>query len=100
VMLPVDTATSLLGTGTDLDGDYADSNALARALAGSPTVRECMARQLFRASTGRGVGSGPGAENKFVTVWRQLPADKQSSLLETLVAWVRSDGFVARSTGP
>jgi len=100
VMLPVDTATTLLGTGTDLDGDYADSNALARVLAGSPTVRECMARQLFRASTGRGVGSGPGAENKFVTVWRQLPADKQSSLLETLVAWVRSDGFVARSTGP
>jgi len=33
-------------------------------------------------------------------VWRQLPADKQSSLMETLVAWVRSDGFVARSTGP
>ena len=32
VMLPVDTATSVAGTGTDLDGDYADSNALARAL--------------------------------------------------------------------
>jgi hypothetical protein len=100
VMLPIDTATTVMGTGTDLDGDYADSNALARVLASSPAVRECMARQLFRASTGRGDGSGPGAEDKFVSVWRQLPADKQSSLMETLVAWVRSDGFVARSTGP
>jgi len=99
-MLPVDTATTVMGTGTDLDGGYADSNALARVLASSPTVRECMARQLFRASTGHGEGAGPGAEDKFVSAWRQLPADKQSSLMETLVAWVRSDGFVARSTGP
>ena len=90
----------MTGTGTDLDGDYADSNVLARVLASSPTVRECMARQLFRASTGHSDGSGRGAEDNFVTVWRQLPADKQSSLMETLVAWVRSDGFVARSTGP
>ena len=100
VMLPVDTATSVTGTGTDLDGDYADSNILARVLASSPTVRACMARQLFRASTGHSDGSGRGAEDNFVSVWRQLPADKQSSLMETLVAWVRSDGFVARSTGP
>ena len=100
VMLPVDTATTVMTTGTDLDRDYVDSNDLARALAGSAAVRECMARQLFRASTGHGDGSGRGAEDRFVTVWRQLPADKQSSLMETLVAWVRSDEFVARSTGP
>jgi hypothetical protein len=99
VMLSIATATTVAGTGTDLDGTYADSNALARALAGSATVRACMARQLFRASTGHSEASGRGAEDKFVMVWRQLPADKQSSLLETLVAWVRSDGFVARSTG-
>ena len=90
----------MAGTGTDLDGDYADSNALARVLSSSATVRDCMARQLFRASTGRSDGSGRGAEDNFVTVWRQLPADKQSSLIETLVALVRSDGFVERSTGP
>ena len=30
VMLPVDSETTVAGTGTDLDGDYADSNALAR----------------------------------------------------------------------
>lgn len=100
VMLPIDTATTVTGTGTDLDGDYPDSNVLALVMASSPSVRACMARQLFRASTGHSDASGRGAEDNFVTVWRQLPADKQSSLMETLVAWVRSDGFVARSTGP
>jgi hypothetical protein len=100
VMLPINTATTVTGTGTDLDGDYPDSNVLALVLASSPSVRECMARQLFRASTGHSEGSGRGAEDTFVSVWRQLPADKQSSLEETLVAWVRSDAFVARSTGP
>jgi len=100
VMLPVDTATTVAGTSTDLDATYADSNALARALASSATVRACMARQLFRASTGRGDGSAPGAENSFLTEWQKLPADQQGNLIETLVALVRSDGFVERSTGP
>jgi hypothetical protein len=100
VMLPVDTATSLAGTGSDLDGDYADSNALARALSTSATVRACMARQLFRASTGRGDGSARGAENNFLARWQQLSAEQQGSLIETLVAFVRSDVFIERSTGP
>ena len=99
-MLPIDTATTVAGTGTDLDGDYADSNALARVLSTSATVRACMARQMFRASTGRGDASVRGAEDNFVGQWRQLPADQQSSLIETLVALVRSDAFVERSTGP
>jgi hypothetical protein len=98
VMLPVDTATTLTGTGTDLDGDYADSNGLARALSTSADVRACMARQIFRASAGR--GDARGAEDNFVTQWRALPADQQSNLIETLVAFVRSDVFVERSTGP
>jgi hypothetical protein len=98
VMLPVDTATILTGTGTDLDGDYADSNALARALSTSATVRECMARQIFRASAGRGDASARGAENNFVAEWRQLSADRQGDLIETLVAFVRSNVFVERST--
>lgn len=95
----VDTAVTLAGTSTDLDGDYADSNALARALAGSAAVRACMARQMFRASTGRGDASARGAEDNFVTQWRQLSVDQQSNLIETLVAFVRSDIFVERSTG-
>jgi hypothetical protein len=100
VLLPVDTATTVAGTGTDLDGDYADSNALARALSTSAAVRACMARQMFRASAGGGDASVRGAEAHFVTDWQQLPADQQSNLIETLVAFVRSDVFVERSTGP
>ena len=99
VMLPVDSKTTLAGTGTDLDGDYPDSNALARVLSISATVRDCMARQMFRASTGRDDASMRGAEDNFVRQWRQLPADQQGSLIETLVALVRSDTFVERSTG-
>jgi len=100
VMLPVDSRTTLAGTGTDLDGDYADSNALACALAVSATVRECMARQMFRAATGRNDAAMRGAEDSFIREWRQLPADRQSNLIETLVALVRSDVFVERSTRP
>lgn len=100
VMLPIDSKTTLADTGTDLDGDYADGNALARALSTSAVVRECMARQIFRGATGRNDASMRGAEDKFVRQWRQLPADKQSSLIETLVALVRSDVFVERSTAP
>jgi hypothetical protein len=100
VLLPVDTATTVTGTGTDLDGAYADSNALARALSASATVRACMARQMFRASVGRGGASARGAEAHFLGRWRQLSVDQQGSLIETLVALVRSDVFVERSTGP
>jgi len=100
VLLPVDTATTVAGTGTDLDGDYADSNALARALSRSAVARACLARQMFRAAAGRGDASVRGAEAHFVTQWQQLPADQQSNLIETLVAFVRSDVFVERSTGP
>ena len=97
----LDTATTVAGTGTDLDGDYADSNALARALSRSATVRACMARQLFRASTGR--GDGVRARRREQLRDRRggsCTADRQSNLIETLVAFVRSDVFVHRTTGP
>ena len=48
---------------SDFDGSYADSNALATALAGSADVRTCVARQLFRASAGRSDDSAAGAED-------------------------------------
>jgi hypothetical protein len=100
VTLPVDSRTTLAGTGTDLDGDYADSNALARALSESASVRECMARQMYRASTGRNDPSMRGPEDNFIREWRQLPADRQGNLVETLVALVRSNAFIERSTAP
>ena len=73
--------------------------ALAGVRSVRPAARDCMARQMFRASTGRDNASMRGAEDNFVRQWRQLPADQQDSLIETLVALVRSDTFVERSTG-
>ena len=94
--LPVDSTTTV-ATGKDFDGSYADSNALAAALAGSADVRACAARQLFRASAGRSDDSAAGAEAAFVDGWRTLPAEAQGNLVETLVAFVRSAQFVERS---
>jgi len=94
--LPVDSAT-VVATGHDFDGSYADSNALAAALATSADVRACAARQLFRASAGRSDDSVAGAEAAFVDAWRALPADAQGNVIETLVAFVRSPQFVERS---
>jgi len=48
---PVDSHTTV-NVNMDFDGDYADSNQLATALAGSAAVRECFARNIFRASAG------------------------------------------------
>jgi len=82
---------------TDFDGSYADSDALAMALAGSAQVRACMARQVFRSSAGRSDSLAADPEQAFVDLWSQLPADKQGNIVETLVAYVRSPAFNTRS---
>jgi hypothetical protein len=92
---PVDTSTTVM-TGADFDGSYADSDALAAALAQSPGVRACVARQLFRASAGRSDGTITASENAFVTQWQAQPAALQGNLAETLVAYVRSPLFTTR----
>jgi hypothetical protein len=98
--LPVDTATTVSGTGTDLDAQYADSNALARTLANSETVRSCMARQAFRASSGSSTPDLRGAEDAFVAEWRELSLDQRSNLRETWVAFAKSRLFVERDPRP
>ena len=96
--LPVDSTTTVQ-TGQDFDGAYPDSDALATALAGSASVRACAARQIFRASAGRSDDAVVGSENAFIDGWRtSLPADAQGSLVETLIAFVKSDQFVKRRT--
>jgi Protein of unknown function (DUF1592)/Protein of unknown function (DUF1588)/Protein of unknown function (DUF1595)/Protein of unknown function (DUF1587) len=94
--LPVDSTTTV-ATGHDFDGSYADSNALAAALSTSADVRACAARQIFRASAGRSDDSVAVAEAAFLDTWKTLPADAQGSVIETLIAFVRSDQFVERS---
>jgi hypothetical protein len=92
---PVDTSTTVMA-GTDFDGSYADSGALAAALANSADVRACVARQLFRASAGRSDASVAAAEAAFLDVWRAEPPMLQGNLAETIVAYVKSPLFVQR----
>jgi hypothetical protein len=95
--LPVDTKVTL-SAGSDIDGTYADSNALAAALAQSPSVKACLARQIFHSAAGRSDGTIAAAENAFVDIWKQLPAAQQGRLADVLVAYIRSPLFVQRST--
>jgi hypothetical protein len=93
----VDSSTTIKA-GTDFDGDYADSNALATAMANSASVRTCVARQLFRSAVGRSDSTSTASENAFIDLWKGLPSDKQDRLPEVLVAFVRSPLFVQRRT--
>jgi hypothetical protein len=91
---PVDTSVSV--TGTDFDGSYADSNALATALSRSPQVRECFARHVFRALSGTSAPELVASENEFVGYWRgRLDAD-DPSIIDTLAAFVESPAFAYR----
>jgi hypothetical protein len=97
---PVDPSTTLGDKAdeqkTDFDGTYADSDALAMALAKSAQVRTCFARQLFRSSAGRSDNLARGSEDAFVTFWNQLPSDQQGNVVETLVAYVKNPTFTQR----
>ena len=91
------TIVSTTDFSSDFAGAYADSNALATALGGSAQVRECVARQFFRSSSGRSDTSVVNAEQSFVNSWKQLPSDAQGKFIEVLVAYVRSPLFDQRS---
>jgi hypothetical protein len=80
----------------DYDGPYADSNALATALAASPTVRECMARFMFRASAATGDSAATPGEREFMDFWRTNPAAAQGNIVETLIAYAKSPSFGVR----
>jgi hypothetical protein len=78
------------------EGAYADSNALATALAASPTVRECMARFMFRASAATGDSAATPGERQFIDLWRTIPAAAQGNIVETLIAYAKSPSFGVR----
>jgi len=81
----------------DYDGPYADSNALAAALATSTPVRECLARYLFRAAAATGDSAATPGEAEFLDFWRTLPAAAQGNIVETLIAYVKSPTFIVRN---
>jgi len=104
---PVD-SSSTVAVNLDFDGDYADSNQLASALAGSAAVRECFARNIFRASSGRSNTDVKAAEQAFVDYWSTVPkpaADAthptpasaaEGSILEALRSVITSPNFTLR----
>ncbi len=69
---PVVDSHAVLGAGTWLDGDYADSDALVARLSESQEVRECFARHVFRGSIGRSDADVKAAEDEFVRYWKEL----------------------------
>jgi hypothetical protein len=94
--LPIDASVSLLAD-SDLDGTYASSAELLEVLARSTSVKECLARQLFRSTAARSDASVKAAEDGFVQVWKQLPEGQQDRLADVLVAFVKSPTFIQRS---
>ena len=98
--LPINTATTVSGTSTDLDASYTDSNALGTALSGSSVVAACAPVQLFRGSTGRSDATGAltDSEAAFQTLWSQLSPDKQGNIVEILIDYIRSPLFAQRRT--
>jgi hypothetical protein len=91
----VDASVSL-SIGSDLDGTYPGSAKLIDALAGSTSVKQCLARQLFRSTAGRSDASVKAAEDGFVELWKQLPEDQQGKLSDVLVTFVKSPTFIQR----
>jgi hypothetical protein len=85
-----------LSTGSDLDGTYASGAELLDALARSTSVKQCLARQLFRSTAARSDASVKEAEDGFVELWKQLPEDQQGRLSDVLVAFVKSSTFIQR----
>lgn len=104
---PIDSSTTV-AIGKDYDGTYASSDELALALSKSAAVRECFARNVFRATAGRSDVSVQGSEQAFIDYWRtaQKPAGDsavpqsatafEGSILETLRAFVTSPNFTQR----
>lgn len=86
---PIESSVNV-AIGADFDGAYADSSALAQALAASASVRACFARQVFRASTGFSGGTGAPSEKSFLDAWSATSAAAQGSIVETLIAYVKS----------
>jgi hypothetical protein len=91
---PVD--ASVVVTGTDFDGSYADSNELVQALAQSAQVRECFARHAFRALAGRSSEDVRPSEDHFVSYFAQTPDAVDANIVSTLGAYIVSPSFPYR----
>jgi hypothetical protein len=94
--------SSVMIAGTDFDGTYADSNALAKALSTSPQVRECFARHVYRALAATSVPELKPSEDDFVTYWKTTlekdgsGAVTDAKIVPTLVSFITNPSFAFR----
>jgi hypothetical protein len=88
---PISTQGELTLGGHQLS--FRDSAELATELSRLPEARGCFAKQALRYLTGR---RAPELEQWFGKVVEKLPTEQRDSLLEWVVAWVRSPEFVLR----
>lgn len=86
--------SSVTVAGTDFDGAFADSNELVLAMAKSPQVHECFARNMFRALAGTSNEASRMSEDGFVEYWKSgMATVTESSIAGTLSAYVKSPSF-------
>src|SRR5450432_265518 len=95
---PIVSAVDITTPYADLNGHFADSNELAKALAESATVRECFARNIFRASSGRSDNDVQMSEDDFVKFWNTQGSAASGDLINTILAYIASPTFTIRRT--
>jgi hypothetical protein len=89
-------------TGTDFDGAYPDSNALATAMSTSAQVHECFARHVYRALAATSIPELRPSEDQFVKHWATtLNPDgdgkvTDARIIPTLVAFITNPSFAFR----
>jgi hypothetical protein len=94
--------SSVVIAGTDFDGSYADSNALATALSTSGQVRQCFARHIYRALAATSAPELAESEDDFVEYWETgLPKDgagkaTDANLVGTITAFLTNPSFAFR----
>jgi hypothetical protein len=91
---PVDAHGQL--TGTDVDGAFEGQPELAKKLAGSTNVRQCLATQWFRYGFGR---QETDEDACTVAILQKAAADSGGSFRELLLALSTTDAFLFRSEG-
>lgn len=95
---PVDSKVTV-AVDQDYDGDFADSNEFALALAKSERVRECFAQFMFRAAKATGDNAATPGETEFMDFWRNQPKASLGDMVETWVSIATSPTFTLRE-GP
>jgi len=90
---PVD--SSVVIAGTDFDGNYADSNALAKAMSQSAQVRECFARHLYRALATTSAPELAASEDDFVKYagLQKTGTATDANLVAAISAFVTNPSF-------